>query len=123
MKKNDIYLIAAAVLLAAAAWILVNGIQQKDAGGEVVVHKDGEVFYTGPLSADITITVEGEEGSINVVLIKDGKAIMKEASCPDQLCVHTRPAEKDGQSIICLPNRVSVEVRNTGSKDIDGVSE
>jgi hypothetical protein len=123
MKKNDIYLIAAAILLAAAMWLLIYGTQKKDAGGEVVVYKDGEVFYAGSLDFETIITVEGEEGSINVVLVKDGKAVMKKASCPDQICVHTRPAEKDGQSIICLPNRVSVEVRNAGIKDIDGVSE
>jgi len=123
MKKNDMYLIAAAVLLAAALWLWINGIQKKDAGGEVIVYKDGEVFYAGLLGVDTTITVEDEKGNINVVLVKDGKAYMKEANCPDQICVHTRPAEKDGQSIICLPNKVSVEVRNTGIKDIDGVSE
>jgi len=123
MKKNDIYLIAAAVLLAAAVWLWTNGIQNKDAGEEVIVCKDGEVFYSGLLSMETTITVEDDKGNVNIVLVKDGKAIMKEASCPDQICVQTRPVGKDGQSIICLPNRVSIEVRNTGIKDIDGVSQ
>ena len=123
MKKKDIYIITAAVLLAAAAWLMISGIQKKGSGEEVIVYKDGEVFYAGPISADTTITVEDEKGNINIVVVKDGKAIIEKANCPDQICVHTRPAEKDGQSIICLPNRVSVEVRNTGIKDIDGVSE
>ncbi|NLG88178.1 MAG: NusG domain II-containing protein [Clostridiaceae bacterium] len=123
MKKNDVFIIAAAVLLAAAVWLLTNGIRQKDSGGEVVVYKDGEVFYAGPIGTDTTITVEDELGNINVVLVKDGKAIMQKANCRDQICVNTRPAEKDGQAIICLPNKVSVEVRNTGTKDLDGVSE
>jgi hypothetical protein len=123
MKKNDIFLIAAAVLLTAAAWLLTDGIQKKDAGDEVIVFKDGEVFYAGLLSVETTINIEDEKGNFNIVHIKDGKAVMKKASCPDQICVHTRPAEKDGQAIICLPNKVSVEVRNTGIKDIDGVSQ
>jgi hypothetical protein len=94
-----------------------------DAGDEVIVFKDGEVFYAGLLSVETTINIEDEKGNFNIVHIKDGKAVMKKASCPDQICVHTRPAEKDGQAIICLPNKVSVEVRNTGIKDIDGVSQ
>jgi hypothetical protein len=94
MKKNDIFLIAAAVLLTAAAWLLTDGIQKKDAGDEVIVFKDGEVFYAGLLSVETTINIEDEKGNFNIVHIKDGKAVMKKASCPDQICVHTRPAEK-----------------------------
>ncbi len=48
---------------------------------------------------------------------------MTEANCADQVCVHTRPADREGQSIVCLPNRVVVEVRSLKKDAIDGVSE
>jgi len=48
---------------------------------------------------------------------------MQEADCPDQVCVNTRPADREGQSIVCLPNRVVVEVRGSKKDFIDGVSE
>ena len=48
---------------------------------------------------------------------------MIEADCNDKICVNTRPARKDGQSVVCLPNRVVVEIRSIEQDDIDGVSE
>lgn len=50
---------------------------KKDAGDEVIVFKDGEVFYAGLLSVETTINIEDEKGNFNIVHIKDGKAVMK----------------------------------------------
>ena len=122
MKKNDALLILIGLFIAAAAWFWLNG-EMEPADGTVVIYKDGNVHTTLPLSSDEIITVEDIEGGINVVSIKDGKAEMIEANCPDKLCIHTRPAQKNGQSIVCLPNRVVVEVKSTEKDLIDGVSE
>ena len=48
------------------------------------------------------------------------------ADCPDQICVHTAEISKDGGSIICLPNRIVLEIisevpENTGEK-VDVIS-
>ncbi|MDD4296658.1 MAG: NusG domain II-containing protein [Ruminiclostridium sp.] len=122
MKKNDVLLILIGLFIAAAAWFWLNG-KQEPTEGTVVIYKDGNVHTTLPLSSDEIITVEDIEGGINVVSIKDGKAEMIEANCPDKLCIHTRPAQKNGQSIVCLPNRVVVEVKSAEKDVIDGVSE
>lgn len=122
MKKNDVLLILIGLFIAAAAWFWLNG-KQEPTEGTVVIYKDGNVHTTFPLSSDEIITIEDKEGGINVVSIKDGKAEMIDANCPDKLCIHTRPAQKNGQSIVCLPNRVVVEVKSTEKDIIDGVSE
>jgi len=123
MKKKDFVVILIFLAVAVILWILMNKIPGDTAGGEVVIYKNREEFAVIPLTDERTIVVEDKGGNRNVIRIEDGKVRMIEANCPDQVCVNTRPAQADGQSIICLPNRVAVEVRSTGKNEIDGVSE
>ena len=48
------------------------------------------------------------------------EAFLKEASCPDHLCINMGRIRKTGQSIICLPNKVTVEIRGKKESD-DGI--
>ncbi|MBR2613326.1 MAG: NusG domain II-containing protein, partial [Clostridia bacterium] len=48
-------------------------------------------------------------GGTNLLIIKDGKAYISEATCPDLVCVHTGHAD-ELKSIVCLPNRVTVSI-------------
>lgn len=123
MKKKDWYVIMAGILAAAAAWFIINRPVKEPGSSMVVIYKDGREYERLPLGRNDTVTLKGDNGSVNVVRIQDGKAEMLEANCPDQICVHTRPAEKDGQSVICLPNRVVIEIKSTEKESIDGVSE
>ena len=53
-------------------------------------------------------------GGTNTIEIKDGKVRMIEAQCPNHLCVHQGWIGLEGQSIVCLPNKVTVSVCGTG---------
>lgn len=123
MKKNDAWLILIGLFMAAAVWFCLNNTQTKQAESLVVIYKDGSVYKTLPLFSDEIITIQDEEGRTNVISIKDGKANMIEANCHDKLCVHARAVRKEGQSIVCLPNRVVIEIKGTERNAVDGVSE
>ena len=58
----------------------------------------------------------------NRLRIRDGCAEFTEAGCPDALCVHMRPISAEGEMLVCLPNRVVVEVRNGKNGDNDAVA-
>ncbi len=47
---------------------------------------------------------------------------MVKADCPDQLCVNQKPVSKNHESIICLPNRVVVEVESKEESEYDAVT-
>ena len=47
---------------------------------------------------------------------------MVEASCPDKLCVNQKAVSKNNESIICLPNKVIVEVDSSENSDLDAVT-
>ena len=108
IRKNDIYLIIGFLLV---FLLIVAAIHfTKSKGNMVQVSVDGTVTETFPLSEDLTVTIEGYGKGTNVLVISDGKCCLKDTSCPDHLCEKMGMIDSVGQSIICLPNRVVVEV-------------
>ena len=78
-------------------------------GDTVVVLLDGKHWGEYPLNEDRVIEVVVDD-NYNIVVIEDGKAYVQRASCPDGICAAHRPIGHNGESIICLPNFVVVEV-------------
>lgn len=115
-KKSDLLLIIGISVVSVA--ILVVFILLPRGGDRVDITVDGEHFAVFSLSEDREININGH----NVLVIEDGSAYMKSADCPDRLCLDQARIDGRGGSIICLPNRVVVEVSD-GSIDIDAVAE
>ncbi|MDF2587797.1 MAG: hypothetical protein K0S41_1638 [Anaerocolumna sp.] len=118
MKKNDIILVAIILVIAAAGLLYVN--LNKKGGDLVIVRVDGKVVEELPLNKDTTQIIEGVGGT-NKLIIEDGHADVIEASCPDALCVHQRQIEHDGETIVCLPNKVVVEIQSDKKNEVDAV--
>lgn len=73
----------------------------------IEIQKDKEMYGTYLLSEDQVIKI----GETNVCEIKDNKCKMIKATCPKQICTNQKAIYKKGQSIICLPNKVVIEVK------------
>ena len=113
--KNDLILIG--VLILCGAIISLALLLTRHEGNQVVVSVDSQIVASFSLDKDITYEIEGYEGGHNTHIIKDGVAYMSDASCPDHLCMGMGKISKAGQSIICLPNRVVVEIKGSGDKE------
>lgn len=50
------------------------------------------------------------EGKYNIVEIKNGKIRVKEDNSPDQIAVRTGWISEKGQSSICLPHKLAIEI-------------
>ena len=118
-NKNDLYLIGG-LLLVFLLILLVLGLTKRD-GSAVRVSVDGVVKETFPLSEDLEYIIEGYDGGTNTLVIEDGKAWLKDTSCPDHLCEKMGKISFAGQSIICLPNRVVVEIVGDEKPEYDAV--
>lgn len=82
-------------------------------GSVVNVEVDGKAYGSYPLSRDVTVDIVTGEGNNehNLLVIRDGKAFVESATCPDGICSAHRPISLDGECIICLPHRVIIEVK------------
>lgn len=115
--RNDIILITAVILAAVIGLIYLNFFRSP--GDSVTVTVDGEVYGVYSLSVNITedIYTGDNNENLNRLVITDGKALMETATCPDGICVSHKSIFRDGESIVCLPNRVVITVTREGSTD------
>lgn len=118
--KNDILLILA-VLLVAGGLLLWQGLSQQ-AGTSVEVTVDDEVLMTLPLREDTSVVI-GEGDHTNRLVIENGEARVTEASCPDHVCMDRGAIHYDGETIVCLPNRLVIAVKNGADGGMDAVSQ
>lgn len=116
--KNDAILIIVLLVVSLLAMLIINMLVKKP-GDRVVVKVDGKVVQELSLSEDTKVTVEGYQGGFNEIVIEYGYVKVNSADCPDELCVHTGTIDKSGETIVCLPHRVVVEVVGDES-ELDG---
>lgn len=122
MKKKDLILICSVLVLAAAFWLVPRavGLFGNSKEQKLRITVSGEEYGTYSLEEDQVIKV----GDTNVCEIKDKKVTMISADCPDRLCIHQRPIQLQGETIVCLPNKVVLEITGTKQTDqeaLDGV--
>ena len=116
MKKMDLVLVLTVAVLAIGGLLVYNVLGQKEAG-RVVVEIDGEVFGEYKLFENQEVLIN----ETNVLLIENGVVNMYEANCPDQICVKHVPISKNGETIVCLPNKVVVTVKEAATGELDAV--
>lgn len=121
MKKYDFHLIGAVLALS----VLLGGFQffrQADKDAWIIVTQNGEIAGRYLLAEDNELVFKNNLGGRNVLRIKEGQAFMSEADCPDKLCIHQKSISKNGESIICLPHKLVIEVMGSEDAAIDAVT-
>ena len=116
MKKRDIILIAAILVVALASLLLIE--LGKEEGARVVVAVGRQEIATYSLYDNGTYSLNG---GTNILCIEDGVAYLIDANCPDKLCVHQGKISKTNEVITCKPNKLTVTVKGA-KEEIDLVS-
>lgn len=111
--RSDIILIGTLLIVSLSVFLFM-ALNSKT-GDRVVVSVGGRQV------AEYSLAVDGVyylNNGTNVLVIKDGYAYMREATCPGfQDCVESGRISKVGQTIVCLPNQVMVEIVGDGEGD------
>ena len=118
MKKKDLMVIGV-ILLAAALLMGARMLYRQNMTADVVIiQADGKEYARVPFSSPQQITVSGPNGEKNVVEISAEGVSMESANCPNQDCIRQGMVTRENLDyrpnqglIICLPNRVSVELQ------------
>lgn len=108
--RNDVILVAVIVIIAAAVILFMN--LTKVQGNRVVVKIDGIETQSYSLTENIEFEIKTGKNNenINIVVIENGKVRVTEADCPDGICKECRPISYVGETIICLPHKVVIEI-------------
>ncbi len=104
VKKADVILFICIILFSLSLFISFF-LFPKDSGNTLVVTIDGEEYCRISLNEDTEIILPE-----NTVIIKNGKAYMKDADCKDKICINQGEIDKMGETVVCLPAGVILEV-------------
>ena len=116
IKNGSVILI---MTLAAFALLAFGAISRagKTSAGRIRVLVDGKTYAEQPLRQGECIRVYQPDGCENVIMMTGNGFYMQSASCRNQDCVHQGAVTEDnymlrvlGTSIICIPNRVEVQL-------------
>ena len=108
LRLGDL-LLAAGVLLAAGLLFCVLRACGTT-GAEAVVMQDGREILRIRLSGEDAVYPVTTDYGRFCIKVRDGMVSVSEAPCPDQICVQPTPTATVGDSIICLPGRLTVTV-------------
>ena len=114
MKKKDFILIGIILAVTLISFLVINLL--KTDGAYVVVCVDGKQV------AKYDLSVDGEyelNGGSNILRIEEGKAYLIYANCPDHLCMNQGKIDQSGETITCLPNRLTVTVYGADGNGVE----
>lgn len=92
-----------------------------DNGGETAV-----VYYDSEVIAEIPLNASGEytfpQVPDMVFTAESGTVSVTESNCGDRTCVSTGKISRQGEAIICVPNKIVVEIKgSTKESGVDAV--
>ena len=121
LKKSDVFLLAGIVLCSGVVFAVMalTGIL-RDSGGKMFaeVTVDGRLYGEFPLYEDIVVDIDETLGN-NTLVISEGRAYISEADCPDKYCVQHRAVSNAGETIICLPHKLVLEIKSQENEAAD----
>ena len=121
IKKADIILLIVLIVLGGIITFLsFNGNAQ---GRLAIVTVDGEIYGYYPLDEDREIKIENGSNT-NYITIKDKCIQMTSSTCKNQICVHQGKISMTRDKIVCLPNKIIIEITDKFKRegDIDVIS-
>jgi hypothetical protein len=125
INKYDIGLIVSIIIIS-LFFILYGG---RDA--VISNSKTAYIYSNNKLVGEYVLTddykdvvkIESETG-YNIMHIEDGQIWIHEASCPDKICIYQGKISKNGEMIVCIPNRMFIKIVDENDEsEIDFIAD
>jgi hypothetical protein len=115
----DLLFIAA--LVALPGWTLVRSWRASGDRPVARVFQDNHLIGVYQLDHDQTIKISDKTRTHMTIEIHNGAVRVAESDCPKGVCKHAGWVRTPGRSIMCVPNRVLIEIKGE-AKDYDAES-
>ncbi|OJV65628.1 MAG: hypothetical protein BGO41_07265 [Clostridiales bacterium 38-18] len=128
MKKVDIIILSGILILSIMLMVFMKYVPNLSSEMTAVINIKEETYRVNFSSTDIfEQTIPFERGTLTVEFNK-GKVSVREMDksiCPKGICSKTGWIDKSYQTIVCLPNKISVKIidgLDTKINSIDSIS-
>ncbi|MBC1488952.1 NusG domain II-containing protein [Listeria sp. FSL L7-1485] len=124
VRPFDVIIITILILGSFLPLILFTAAEAKTASDEVIaiVSQDGKVIRKITLTGhkgNEQFTIKGKGAQYNLMEVDDERIRIKEDNSPDQVGVMMGWKSKPGDTIVCLPHKVFVEIKSTAKESDD----
>ena len=113
-KKLDLIIIVNLVVLSFLPHILfAKTLYKNNSSTYASIKISGDFYKNIPLSSNKNVqhvVIKTPHGN-NTLIIKDNSIQIKDADCHDEICIKQGVVSKVGQSIICLPHELVIEIK------------
>jgi len=96
-----------------------NRVRQSAQPDKAVIYQDSHMLESVDLDKDSLFSILNGKMQIKV---KHGKIRVAHADCPQHLCVNMGWIQYNGQSIVCVPNKILIEIKSAGPQFVDAVA-
>jgi hypothetical protein len=117
LKAGDYVIIV--LVIAVVTLLFYQYVFSSYQGTEVQITSQG-FQRSFDLNEDRVVEVEGPLG-ITKVVINDGEVWVSDSPCREKICIKMGKKHRVGEEIVCVPNRVVVEVKGERTQ-VDGVT-
>lgn len=106
-RKNDFILIFCLLMLVLCSYVFWQS--KKTSGQRVQIIRNQQILFDLPLAEDtVKLIQSGDE--YNRIIIKNKQVWVDSANCQQQICVHHAKIKYVGQSIVCLPHQLMIQI-------------
>lgn len=112
IKKADIVLMFFIIIFGTFASLFLADSGETGIYAEVTV--DSTYYATYDLGQDGEYPIR-KHGHLNILKVENGEIFMVEADCPNHQCIDQGAISHSKQTIVCLPNKVLVEIKTEKS--------
>ncbi|HHL2029701.1 TPA: NusG domain II-containing protein [Clostridium perfringens] len=112
MKKWDLIIIIVLIILSLMPIRLLISSNNSGDLKRVIISVNGEEYESLELKENLDEIIKIEDGlGVNEICINKGQVYMNYSNCTDKVCMRQGKISKIGESIVCLPNRVFIEIK------------
>ena len=121
MKRGDVVILILALLLCAAPLLML--LPAPSVPTRAVVRQIGAVLCTLPLETDAEKEFLSPDGSgFNLVRVQSGTVCIADADCPDRTCMRMGAISRAGETLVCLPHRLTITLEGAAGSALDAVT-
>jgi hypothetical protein len=89
-------------------------------GSNFSVICDGRELLSASLGKDTVFTIDAAIGEMKIG-VEEGSVFIIESSCPHKYCVSMGKTSSSNKPLVCLPNKVIINVDGQGSDGLDAI--
>lgn len=121
MNKYDLIPTSAAVIVA-LVWFITN-LMISSNGNMAYIYLDNKLIETCPLNENKNGSIVCNDKDILCYTVENGTIDVTFAACDDKLCVHQKPISKNGENIVCLPQKIVISIDSEKNNEFDGFTD